>query len=984
MQKFYSIVLMATALLIGTNMQAATKVATWDDLRTALQAGGQVELSDDINLSYDASTFNSVWIGAKGTDGKASLTADAPTAVLDMAGHDITITANSAVAINAFVLTKGSLKITGNGTIEVTGTTGNPNHSTNVFFVFGADDANKVDPLTNPFSHLEIDENVTVKTKNGTVIAVDQLTAKHNALKKTEVVDKGYNTSGMAYGALVEVKGTLISEGADYSTKKCYGIKTNGLLGLPATDEDKKLAPYIHIYPSAVIKSDMRSGLAGSAAAYASGFAQWLIEGTCDGAVGAYISAGTVNINNATISSAAPTYEQPGNGGHANGSGSAIVVNSRDRYPGEIELTVSGDTKASATSGYAVQEIVSANDANTKVDKINIEGGSFEGGKEGALTVSEATASSTTTQVTVAGGNVTGAANIGTEKLADYLNAQGGTHATIVTDESGKTTLVISEGDAPDDVTDRAAMENAFDAWVAAGSDPDACPSIKLTGSGDLGALSKSIELKELEMNEMTAGTPSTPVAQKLTIPADVTLKVGRVVLGTAAQIVVEAGAKFIVTGDQGIVAPSESNIVLKATETAQALFLFKPEVTSNRHPKATVEVYTNCKQLESDPKKVYVYQRLTIPVMTGVKPSNNFSGTLFPGNTTFTSYAWQWNGSKWAAISAWSDLKPFVGYTFANNSNEGGVTYSFAGELVGNGDAEYDFPTGGYDYFGCSHVAPIYIDSLFKHFAANMEATVWIYNFDIHNYEAITTAETHSEFGDARPEIKPMEAFVLRLKGAQGKSEMNYASAIWGNPRFDALLGRPSQASHAPARRSTNSASNRALVKVVAENGYADKVTLVENNTYSAEFENGADASKFIFADGINLYATTEAGDLARVATDDLTGTLLSFRSGDSKEYTINFTNVLGEDYALRDNVTGQVIAIAEGATYTFMQEANTTVPARFEVIKSAKTPTTIDNVEENGKVSGIYTILGEYMGRDFTTLPAGIYIVNGVKVVK
>jgi hypothetical protein len=109
----------------------------------------------------------------------------------------------------------------------------------------------------------------------------------------------------------------------------------------------------------------------------------------------------------------------------------------------------------------------------------------------------------------------------------------------------------------------------------------------------------------------------------------------------------------------------------------------------------------------------------------------------------------------------------------------------------------------------------------------------------------------------------------------------------------------------------------------------------------------------------------------------------LISFQAGNATEYTLSFENG-NEDYMLRDNVTGMTVAMEEGAEYTFAQAANTTVPARFEVIAAPKATTAIENVEEAAKATGIYTMTGQYMGRDFTNLPAGVYVVNGVKIVK
>jgi hypothetical protein len=263
------------------------------------------------------------------------------------------------------------------------------------------------------------------------------------------------------------------------------------------------------------------------------------------------------------------------------------------------------------------------------------------------------------------------------------------------------------------------------------------------------------------------------------------------------------------------------------------------------------------------------------------------------------------------------------------------------------------------------------------------VEASVWLYNYDSKNFEAITSEEIADGFAFAT-EIKPMDGFILNYHGASGTANMSYASAIWGNPKFDAAIGRPSQQNSAPARNRVEETLNRAIITVTAENGQADKVKLVEKERYSAEFENGSDASKFMLATGLSLYASTEAGDLERVATNDLMGTLMSFRSGEGTTYTLTMSNVLGEDYAIRDNVTGQLIELAEGATYTFTQNAYTSVPARFEIVAAAKMPTAIENVEEAAKATGIYTITGQYLGRDFSNLPSGVYIVNGVKIVK
>ena len=133
-----------------------------------------------------------------------------------------------------------------------------------------------------------------------------------------------------------------------------------------------------------------------------------------------------------------------------------------------------------------------------------------------------------------------------------------------------------------------------------------------------------------------------------------------------------------------------------------------------------------------------------------------------------------------------------------------------------------------------------------------------------------------------------------------------------------------------------------------------------------------------------INLYATIDGMNYSSVVTDDVEGKTLSLKTNDEIAYTISFKNVEGTEYALRDNVTGKVIAIEEGTTYDFAAQPNSTVEGRFEIVKAAKVTTAIENAEVKANVKGIYTITGQYLGENFDVLPAGVYVVDGVKIVK
>lgn len=52
--------------------------------------------------------------------------------------------------------------------------------------------------------------------------------------------------------------------------------------------------------------------------------------------------------------------------------------------------------------------------------------------------------------------------------------------------------------------------------------------------------------------------------------------------------------------------------------------------------------------------------------------------------------------------------------------------------------------------------------------------------------------------------------------------------------------------------------------------------------------------------------------------------------------------------------------------------------------IIEKKDAPTAIENVSTKTFKQGVYTITGHYMGEDATNLPAGMYIINGKKVIR
>lgn len=473
-----------------------------------------------------------------------------------------------------------------------------------------------------------------------------------------------------------------------------------------------------------------------------------------------------------------------------------------------------------------------------------------------------------------------------------------------------------------------------------------------------------------------------------LVVKEDNTLNIGGggLILEDNAQMVVEPGA-VVTVGTNGIINPNGTkNLVLESTSEKQAVLLIDPDVIQNTQPLATVILSTKARQKSANPWN-YIWEYFASPVAeitTSNKPTNNFAEAvhgLFAGETEFVTGVYTWGGNDWALVNSWTSLVPFKGYQLTNNSANGGVEYTFKGNLLGNADGEYAFTSNGYGYFGNSYSAPIVISNFLSALDNTVyERTVWLYDAGADTYVSVNPlaariGSAKYKDGTVIKEIRSLQAFILNKKADGGNAPINYRDAIWNNPRINSLV------SAAPAREQANDMQWTNIY--VEANGNKELVTLVEGEDFSDAFDNGADAGKYINNNSMNLYAATNDGDLAIVATDNLENTLLSFQAGNATEYTLTFENS-NENYMLRDNVTGLTIAMIEGAEYSFTQAANSTAQARFEVIGVAKMPTSIENVEETAKKEGIYTLSGQYVGRDFTKLPAGVYVINGVKIVK
>lgn len=990
MKKLFSIVLMGAALLVSTNAKAAEYNPTdWDELKAALD---QVLVDGDenvINLQADITipgTYNILY----GTTKAECMDMYTAHLVLNLNGHVLDNNGYSGPVFNVF---NGSLELAGTGKIE--------SNTSNVIDIRGYAD-NKMSYSTKVFqipahnifwnagegprnySELIVGQNVTLHmTKSGKeggekVIYVDGVraakttqtdsTTKYSTATtfgaKTIPYQTGYasqadrkkvSTSASFYGMgiNIEIAGKVISNG-----NRC--IQINGSNRECLMDANKveitegRNVPVITIASTAQLTASDTLVFIGKAgeesnpakwescpAIYAAGYAEWHIYGSVIGEVGIYAKSGDFDIKDAEIKSnaisdyVAPSYKGSGTAG---GNGSAIVFDSNSKYAQEMSATISGNTIVTGASGFAIEEkITQGDDKIVETGQLVISGGEFNGGEAGCLEVEAELGAQIKTE-----GSITAGTFSDTEALKDLLDDVHGT-ITVTKGESGEDVYVVTPKAEPGAVIP---------------SDPNNA------GATDL------VEMKKDTTAEISGEVENGYL--KLTHGADVVVKtgarytVGGMALDENSTITVEPGAELVIMED-GITAFSTKNIVLQANATKQGVLLLNPAVTGNTAPYATMQMVSN---IGKDGADEY-WGRFGIGVTEMTK------ATRVPAVTPYFVY-WDYATNKWADLINIKTAKPFVGYAVTQGSTLQDITFTFEGKLFGNNDQPINCASAanGWNYLANSYTGVAGTKSVLSNLDLDaVDGSVYIWDAKAQNWKTVTLEDAEAgSFQPGAESIKPFQTMIFRSNIANAKIQMDYSEAVWD-------YAFPS--SSAPVRKMTD--NNKAFVVITAENGQSDYVSLTEGAQFDDEYNNGADAVKYMNEKHINAYAMVNGEKQAAVATNNIEGTMISLETVEGINYTMSFNCVKGETYAIKDMVTGQVIAMEEGNVYNFVANENAVNAGRFQVVSGRTVATGVDNINA-AAVKGVYSVLGQRVGttENYNALPAGIYVVDGVKVVK
>lgn len=290
-------------------------VKTMEELLNAVKGNNTVVLDDNITLNK-------------------ALEINGNNVVLDLNGKTITITEKYIDLI------KGSLEITGKGTIKDTRVLEAPGST---IYVEGS--TNKSDT---GYSTLYVGKDITIDT--------------------TQWGLSVWDTSAKAYGVTVNFDGTIVSTGS-----KAGGITIQGNIKNDGTAIN---VPVINLSKTTKITATGSDGFP----LYGAGAGQWNVVGaTCEGINGALgVKSGRFNIDNATLKATGKPGVAEGYGNGINGVGAAIQIESNNTYFGKIELAITQNSQIISEKGNSIYHY-SAQTGVNNLNELRIHDGNFVG-----------------------------------------------------------------------------------------------------------------------------------------------------------------------------------------------------------------------------------------------------------------------------------------------------------------------------------------------------------------------------------------------------------------------------------------------------------------------------------------------------------------------------------------------------------------------------------------------------------------------------
>lgn len=728
MKKIFSLSLIAISLLVSVHVKAVPTViyqTNVDDLYTAVNAGGDIELGEDVTITKSINIYGGQTVN------------------FDCKNHTL------YAAVNNFNLFWGTLNIVAEngGGIVNTSTVGksgtNAVWKTTAIQVYGS----KNDEAS--YSNL----NITGAKVTSQIRAIQLYVS--NSATETLCGDEGdalntwlatNKTSNSAYGVNINIQsGSTVNGGV-------YGVQVTGSI----KQKTGSYLPTITIEDGAFVIGGDGQKCVG---VYSSGYAKMTILGNVTGATGVYLKGGEVTIKgNAEISSNATVYSpteykngksgtSTESGSGVNAQGSAIIVegSKESAYVGG-SLTVEGNATIIAGPGFALEavnfDVQQGETQNDKIEGITVKSGTFIGGDEGCMSMTPDIQGEVKQSGSIKGGSYT-------EDITDYL----GTSTGIITqseDEDGNIIYNVSSK-LPD---------QEFKTSLAAVTAPT--DIVQLAASETLAA---NVEVAYLAI----------PAGIIVTVPEGKTLKAGEIVLGNAtSQLVIEAGGKVLVTSTQGIISQSVSNLFIKADATnGMGTFLLHPNVEANKQPMATVEYMCSSKagKLTISDKTAYYWDIISSPFAEMISITT-------PGQS---SYYQRIVDQAYVNVTdkqqIYDNVKAFDALAICPNANRGSIKYTMTGKLQGATSLTNYAVTSGFNHMGNAYMAKMNAKELVTELQqdnGSIRSLIYIWSVESQKYIVYTGYEIQT-LGN----INPMKSVFLYSDG-EGTANLDYEKLIW------------------------------------------------------------------------------------------------------------------------------------------------------------------------------------------------------------
>ncbi len=418
-----------------------------------------------------------------------------------------------------------------------------------------------------------------------------------------------------------------------------------------------------------------------------------------------------------------------------------------------------------------------------------------------------------------------------------------------------------------------------------------------------------------------------------------------------------------LTVGTGGIIGATTGNLILKAgtegeTKGQTGYLRISPESTEPM-PEATVELYSigYYNMGEAEHNAMASWQFVGVPMVGGQSATSVFR-VSFIYNWDETNDAWENNRSSLI-------LQPFAGYATSQYFFKDGMLITNAGQLVPNTgitEIELDYSGVGHNVVANSFTAPIDITKFDDEDFENAEKVIYLFNTGSKNdvkaieetknaassYEAkgqfipipVGSASSLKKAFPALPtSIAPMQGFCVNATGDEAKIKLDYKKLVWEGASKNTPLRVKA--------RDEETSLNGALCVSISAKGWSDNLYLIESNDYSAEYENGFDATKRM-SGSLNVFAVEGDVNLSVDATNSIAGTRVGVRTGEEMTYTMNFSHVNSENpLVLWDKEAQFKMLISEDLEYTFNAEPNSEITERFQII-AADIPTIATGVDE------------------------------------